>query len=103
MLLVRRGRLVLQVQKGRPDLLVQKARLVVLARKVRQAAQEVLATRYDRISFNEAISKNLRVMDATAFALCRDQNLPINVFSIFKPGAHRRVVHGQGEGTLVYC
>ena len=61
------------------------------------------ATRYDKISFNEAISKNLAVMDATAFALCRDQKLPINVFSIFKAGALKRVVCGEDEGTLVYC
>ena len=60
------------------------------------------ATRYDKISFNEAISQNLAVMDATAFALCRDQKLPINVFSIFKPGALKRVVVGESEGTLVY-
>jgi len=61
------------------------------------------ATRYDKISFNEAISRNLAVMDATAFALCRDQKLPINVFSIFKAGALKRVVCGEDEGTLVYC
>ncbi len=61
------------------------------------------ATRYDRISFNEAIAQNLGVMDATAFALCRDQKLPINVFSIFKQGALKRVVLGENEGTLVYC
>ncbi|SDH54872.1 UMP kinase [Propionivibrio dicarboxylicus] len=61
------------------------------------------ATRYDRISFNEVMMKNLAVMDATAFALCRDQKLPINVFSIFKPGALKRVVMGENEGTLVYC
>ena len=61
------------------------------------------ATRYDQISFNEAIAQNLAVMDATAFALCRDQKLPINVFSIFKPGALKRVVCGENEGTLVYC
>lgn len=61
------------------------------------------ATRYDRISFNEVMTKNLAVMDATAFALCRDQKLPINVFSIFKPGALKRVVLGENEGTLVYC
>jgi len=61
------------------------------------------ATRYDKISFNEAISRNLGVMDATAFALCRDQKLPINVFSIFKPGALKRVILGENEGTLVYC
>jgi uridylate kinase len=48
------------------------------------------------------IVKNLQVMDATAFALCRDQNLPIKVFSINKPGALRRVVQGEDEGTLVH-
>jgi uridylate kinase len=60
------------------------------------------AKRYDKLSFDEAIMKNLRVMDATAFALCRDQRLPITVFSILKPGAMMRVVTGQTEGTLVY-
>ena len=60
------------------------------------------ATRYARISFDEAITRNLQVMDATAFALCRDQKLPIRVFSIFKPGALRRVVLGEDEGTLVH-
>ncbi len=61
------------------------------------------ATRYHSITFDEAISKNLKVMDATAFTLCRDQKLPINVFSIIKPGAFKRVVTGQDEGTLVHC
>ncbi len=61
------------------------------------------ATRYDRISFNDAIARNLAVMDATAFSLCRDQKLPINVFSIFKRGALKRVLMGENEGTLVYC
>jgi len=61
------------------------------------------ATRYTKISFDEAIGRNLAVMDATAFALCRDQKLPINVFSIFKTGALRRVVLGEDEGTLVHC
>ena len=60
------------------------------------------ATRYERISFNEAISKNLEVMDATAFALCRDQKLPIRVFSINKPGALHRAIAGENEGTLVH-
>ena len=60
------------------------------------------ATRYARITFDEAISKNLQVLDATAFALCRDQKLPIKVFSIFKPGALKRVVMGEDEGTLVH-
>jgi uridylate kinase len=60
------------------------------------------ATRFTRISFDEAINRNLAVMDATAFALCRDQKLPINVFSIFKTGALKRVVMGEDEGTLVH-
>jgi len=60
------------------------------------------AQRYQRLSFDEAIIKNLRVMDATAFALCRDQKLPIMVFSIFKAGAMKRIVLGDDEGTQVY-
>ncbi len=60
------------------------------------------ATRYARISFDEAIVRRLEVMDATAFALCRDQKLPIKVFSINKPGALTRAVCGEDEGTLVH-
>jgi uridylate kinase len=60
------------------------------------------ATRYNKISFDEAIGRGLGVMDATAFALCRDQKLPINVFSILKAGALKRVVMGEDEGTLVH-
>lgn len=60
------------------------------------------ATRYQTISFDEAILRNLKVMDAAAFALCRDQRLPLKVFSIFKEGALRRVVQGEDEGTLVH-
>ncbi|MCL1825864.1 MAG: UMP kinase [Betaproteobacteria bacterium] len=60
------------------------------------------ARRFARISFDEAISRGLAVLDATAFALCRDQKLPINVFSIFKPQALRRVIMGEDEGTLVH-
>ena len=60
------------------------------------------ATRYRTISFDEAIGRDLKVMDATAFALCRDQKLPIKVFSIFKEGALRRVLLGEDEGTLVH-
>src|SRR6266705_337191 len=60
------------------------------------------AKRYEKLSFDEAMIKNLRVMDATAFALCRDQKLPITVFSILKVGAMKRVVTGENEGTLVY-
>ena len=60
------------------------------------------AQRYSQISFDQVISQNLGIMDATAFALCRDQKLPIKVFSIFKSGALKRVVLGQDEGTLVH-
>jgi len=60
------------------------------------------AKRYSRVSFDEAIQRNLRIMDATALALCRDQKLPVKVFSIFRPGALGRVVAGEDEGTLVH-
>lgn len=59
------------------------------------------AMRYKTITFDEAIIKNLKVMDATALTLCRDQKLPISVFSIFKQGALKRVVMGEDEGTMV--
>jgi len=59
------------------------------------------AMRYKRLTFDEAIVKNLKVMDATALTLCRDQKLPICVFSIFKTGALKRVILGEDEGTLV--
>jgi uridylate kinase len=61
------------------------------------------AKRYPSLTFDEAIVKNLKVMDATALALCRDQNMLLKVFSIFKPGALKRVVLGEDEGTLVHC
>ncbi|HUL40576.1 MAG TPA: UMP kinase [Burkholderiales bacterium] len=60
------------------------------------------AMRYQKLSFDEAIVKNLKVMDATALTLCRDQKLPVNVFSILKPYALKRVVLGEDEGTLVH-
>ncbi|MDP1765854.1 MAG: UMP kinase [Methylotenera sp.] len=59
------------------------------------------AMRYKTITFDEAITKNLKVMDATALTLCRDQKLPISVFSIFKQGALKKVVMGEDEGTMV--
>ena len=59
------------------------------------------AKRYQSLSFDEAINKNLQVMDATALTLCRDQRLPLNVFSIFKAGALKRVIEGANEGTLI--
>jgi len=61
------------------------------------------ASRYAELTFDEAIVRNLKVMDATALALCRDQNMLLKVFSIFVPGALKRVVMGEEEGTLVHC
>jgi uridylate kinase len=84
------------------------AELVLKATKVdgvytADPKKDPTATRYDKISFDDAISQNLGIMDATAFALCRDQKLPIKVFSIFKNGALKRVVMGEDEGTLVHA
>lgn len=59
------------------------------------------AMRYKTITFDEAINKNLKVMDATALTLCRDQSLPICVCSIFKPGSLTNLVQGKDEGTMV--
>jgi len=59
------------------------------------------ATRFQKLSFDDAITKNLQVMDATALTLCRDQKMPLNVFSIFKAGALKRIVIGEDEGTFV--
>jgi uridylate kinase len=83
------------------------AEIVIKATKVdgvytADPKKDAAAKRYGRISFDEAITRNLKVMDATALTLCRDQKLPINVFSIFKKGALRRVVLGEDEGTLVH-
>lgn len=59
------------------------------------------ARRYDKLSFDEAISRNLRVMDQTALALCRENNLPILVFDSGVPGNIQKVAAGERVGTLV--
>ena len=56
---------------------------------------------YRTVTFDQAINKNLKVMDATAFTLCRDQKLPIVVFNIFKENALKNILLGKEEGTLV--
>ncbi|HQU49840.1 MAG TPA: UMP kinase [Casimicrobiaceae bacterium] len=65
--------------------------------------KDAQARRYAELTFDEAIVRNLKVMDATALALCRDQDMLLKVFSIFSPGALKRVVMGEDEGTLVHC
>jgi uridylate kinase len=59
------------------------------------------ATRFETLSFNEVIGKNLKVMDMTAFTLCQENNLPIIVFDMNKPGNLLSVVTGKQIGTLV--
>lgn len=59
------------------------------------------AKRYDSITYGEVLTKRLGVMDATAITLCREQNMPLRVFSIHKPGSLKRAALGENEGTLV--
>jgi uridylate kinase len=59
------------------------------------------AKRYDQITYIEALSKQLKVMDSTAFSLCMDNKMPIIVFDFFKEHNLKRVVLGQKIGTLV--
>jgi uridylate kinase len=59
------------------------------------------ATRYDRIDFLSVLNQDLRVMDATAISLCRDNDLPIVVFRLLEEGNIKRVVRGEPVGTLV--
>jgi len=60
------------------------------------------AKRYDRISYDEALSRNLKVMDTSALALARDNNLPIVVFSLDEPGGFRGILAGKGTYTIVH-
>jgi uridylate kinase len=59
------------------------------------------ATRFKQLTFDRAIQDNLKVMDSTALALCRDNDMLLGVFSIFKKGALKRIVQGDDEGTRV--
>jgi uridylate kinase len=59
------------------------------------------AVRFDRVSFDEALARGLKVADATAFSLCRDNSLPIIVFNLLEEGNIARAVRGEKIGTLV--
>ncbi|MCU4675742.1 UMP kinase [Catenovulum sp. 2E275] len=59
------------------------------------------ATLYNQLSYQEVLEKELKVMDLAAFTLARDHSLPIRVFNMNKPGALRRVIMGETEGTLI--
>ncbi len=63
--------------------------------------KDATATRFESISFQECIQKNLKVMDMTAFTLCMENNLPIIVFDMNKAGNLLKVVAGENVGTLV--
>jgi len=56
---------------------------------------------YDKLSYNDVLEKELKVMDLAAFTLARDHGMPIRVFNMNKPGSLRRVVMGEAEGTLI--
>ena len=59
------------------------------------------ATKYSTLSFQEAYEKNLNIMDMTAFTLCQENNLPIVVFDMNKPGNLEKIVAGEDIGTLI--
>ena len=58
------------------------------------------AIRLEKLSFQEAILKGLRVMDMTAFALCQENNMPVIVFDINEPENLKRIIEGERVGTL---
>ncbi|MGE0081827.1 MAG: UMP kinase [Thiohalomonadaceae bacterium] len=82
------------------------AELVLKATKVdgiysADPKKDPAAKRYERLTYDEALERKLGVMDATAIVLCREQNLPLRVYDMNKPGALKRIIMGENEGTLV--
>jgi uridylate kinase len=82
------------------------AQLILKATKVdgvysADPMKDKTATRYTRLTFDEALDRKLAVMDAAAFALCREHNVPLRVFDMHKAGALMRIVRGEDEGTLI--
>jgi uridylate kinase len=59
------------------------------------------ATKYDQLTYSDVLQKDLRVMDATAVSLCKDNNLPIIVFNLTVPGNIKKIISGEKLGTLV--
>ncbi len=62
---------------------------------------DATAEKYEQVSYLEVMTKDLKVMDSTAIAFCRDNDIPIVVFDMSKPGSLRSIVQGGSEGTLV--
>jgi len=56
---------------------------------------------YSNLEYREVVEKELKIMDLSAFTMARDHNLPMRVFNMTKPGALRRVIMGEAEGTLI--
>jgi len=82
------------------------AELVLKATKVEgvytaDPMKDPTATKYDRLTYDEALEKKLAVMDLTAICLCRDQKMPLRVFKMAKSGALLNIVVGGDEGTLI--
>lgn len=82
------------------------AQIVLKATKVdgvysADPVKDPTATRFDRLTYDQVLERKLGVMDATAIVLCRDQNMPLRVFNMNKPGAMMRIAMGEDEGTLV--
>jgi len=59
------------------------------------------AIRFERLSFDEVIARDLQVMDTAAFALCRDQGIPLRIYDLSQPGNLMRILRGENIGTLV--
>ena len=59
------------------------------------------AKRFEHLSYDEVIARNLQVMDTAAFALCRDNKVPLRIYDMMQPGALMRILRGESLGTLV--
>jgi len=59
------------------------------------------AVKFDRISYEDVIDRRLKVMDSTAFTMCRENNMPMIVFDMNKPGNLKKIIEGESIGTLV--
>ena len=83
-----------------------KAEVMMKATKVdgvydKDPVKDRTAVKFDRMNFTEVLTKNLKVMDATAISLCRDNGLPLIVFNLQKEGNIKRVVCGEPIGTII--
>jgi uridylate kinase len=83
-----------------------KADVILKATKVdgvydRDPARDADAVKFEKISYTDILTKNLKVMDATAVSLCRDNDLPLVVFNLQRRGDIKRVICGEAVGTAV--